>query len=202
MANRQDSGEVPQGPQSSQEDVRASRRRLLRNGLLGAAPVLMSHASPTLAGTGFCFSVSMAGSANVSQKNQPIVCAGRSPGYWKVKPEQWVGYTPSGAAATKFSSVFSGCPTEVTSGCSTITFMQLLCPPYDTADNSGGELALARACIAALLNISSGKYPGLGLTVADVLGIWTGRNTGWQVRGGTLTWFRAESIVYLQSTYV
>ncbi|OYW24327.1 MAG: hypothetical protein B7Z49_03155, partial [Hydrogenophilales bacterium 12-63-5] len=102
---------------SSPETVDQSRRKLA-GGAIGATAILTLASRPVLAGV--CESPSAAFSGNMSQHGTPITCSGRSPGYWKEKPNKWPAtYDPGScsnqcnqvenwSAGTLFHPLFSG----------------------------------------------------------------------------------------------
>ncbi len=71
-------------------------RRKLAGAALGATAVFTLASRPVWGGQ--CSSPSGFTSGNLSQHGTPIMCSGRSPGYWKQHPEAWpAGYLPGTA---------------------------------------------------------------------------------------------------------
>ncbi len=154
-----------------------SRRRLLRGGL-AAAPVLMTLANrPAFGANGA--TPSAFGSMNASRTDSVVEATGVSPGYWKTHTNAWpspyralpggntAGLVAASAAtsATLFDDVFPGgrFPGK--------TLLQILSPESTTTGNNGGNVAVARAIAAALLNAASGRTSSI-LNVDQVKAMW------------------------------
>ncbi|MGE5386967.1 MAG: hypothetical protein ACM3SV_13880 [Betaproteobacteria bacterium] len=154
-----------------------SRRRLLRGGL-AAAPVLMTLANrPAFGANGA--TPSAFGSMNSSRTDSVVEATGVSPGYWKNHTANWPSpYRPlpssntagfaansPATAATLFDDVFVGgrFPGK--------TLLQILSPEQSISGHNGGNVAVARAITAALLNAASGKTSSI-LNVDQVKAIW------------------------------
>ena len=76
-------------------EINPSRRKLA-GAALGATAVFTLASRPVWGGQ--CSSPSGFISGNLSQHGTPIMCSGRSPGYWKNHPEAWpAGYLPGTA---------------------------------------------------------------------------------------------------------
>lgn len=163
MASEQDTTVGSKG--TAQE----KRRRLLRAGL-AAAPILMTVASRPAFG---CHSTtpSAFGSINASRPDVLIPLSGRSPGYWKQSQHfnDWPsGYYPKtttgcgGHSATLFSACFPGSRGTNFSGKTLLDVLNM---------QGGGEIALARAMSAALLNAAAHRTDAV-LGVLQVKNIW------------------------------
>jgi hypothetical protein len=152
----------------------ASRRKLLKLGA-GSVPVLMAFASRSAFA---CHSTtpSAFGSVCVSRPEILQSSSGQSPGFWKTHTgtSYWpapyysndtkVGRTTY--KATTFKSVFCATGAPSPFGSST-TLLDVL------ESGGGGNKAVARACVAALLNARSGRTPISIMTPNDVVDIWT-----------------------------
>lgn len=150
-----------------------ARRRLLKLGA-GAAPVLMALASRSAFA---CHSTTPSAFGSVCNSRPELLqpSNGRSPGYWKTHTNagDWPQpYYPKAVkvgrntiAATTFKSVFcaSGAPSPFGNSA---TLLDVL------GSGGGGSIAVARACVAALLNARSGRTPSSIMTVDDVINIW------------------------------
>lgn len=170
MTNRAETNKEAEG--SVEERARDSRRRLIRGGL-AAAPVLMTLANrPAFGANGA--TPSAFGSINASRPDTGVEISGRSPGYWKNHTNVWPApfkavstEGPGGAAATKFDDVFTG------SRFPGLTLLDVISPEKKlAASGNGGDTAVARCCVAALLNAASGKTIGV-LDIDQVKIIWT-----------------------------
>ena len=154
-------------------DAAAGRRRLLKLGI-GAAPILMALASRSAFA---CHSTTPSAFGSVCTSRPELLQSsnGRSPGFWKTHTgtsywpqpyyshSQKVGKTT--IPATTFKSVFcnSGATSPFSAG---TTLLEVL------ESGGGGSKAVARACVAALLNARSGRTPSSILSADDVVGIW------------------------------
>lgn len=150
----------------------AGRRKLLKLGV-GATPVLMMLASRSAFA---CHSTTPSAFGSVCNSRPDILqsSGGRSPSYWKSYPDSWpqpyfgktkkIGRTTY--QATTFNAVFGG------QGCGSpfgdsVTLLDVL------NNNNGGHVAVARACIAALLNAAGGLTPASILKTSDIINnIW------------------------------
>lgn len=152
--------------------VAAGRRKLLKLGM-GATPVLMMLASRSAFA---CHSTTPSAFGSVCNSRPDILqsSAGRSPGYWKTHTDGWPRpyYSKTQKSgrttyhATTFNAVFGG------QGCGSpfgdsVTLLDVL------NNGGGGHIAVARACVAALLNSASGFTPPTILDIDDVVNrIW------------------------------
>lgn len=166
---RDESNASPQPAPSSA----AARRKLLKLGA-GSVPVLMALASRSAFA---CHSTtpSAFGSVCVSRPDLLQSSNGRSPGFWKTHTGSSYWPAPyysndfrigkTNYKATTFKSVFcaTGAPNPFGS---TATLLDVL------ESGGGGNKAVARACVAALLNAASGRTPNTIMTASDVVDIW------------------------------
>jgi len=153
----------------------AGRRRLLKLGA-GMTPVLMAFASRSAFA---CHSAAPSAFGSVCNSRPELLQSsnGRSPGYWKnhTGPNYWPApyysdkiTTKKGQSipATTFKSVFCGSGASSPFSSNT-TLLEVL------ESGGGGSKAVARACVAALLNAASGATPSGILSVDDVINrIW------------------------------
>lgn len=169
MSNRDqnDAGSTPQ-----HTDVAASRRKLLKLGA-GMTPVLMAFASRSAFA---CHSTTPSAFGSVCNSRPELLQSsnGRSPGYWKnhTGPENWPSPYYSNKITTKkgtipattFKSVFGGGSSPFSADATLLDVLE---------SGGGGSKAVARACVAALLNAASGCTPSSILSVDDVVNrIW------------------------------
>lgn len=159
-------------PQQPAAVVTHGRRKLLKLGV-GAAPVLMMLSSRSAFA---CHSTTPSAFGSVCNSRPDILqsSGGRSPGYWKTHADSWpapyrgekktVGRTTY--YPTVFNSVFGG------QGCGSpfgdsVTMIDVL------NMGGGGHIAVARACVAAVLNAASGFTPATILNIDDIVNrIW------------------------------
>ncbi|HTJ96369.1 MAG TPA: hypothetical protein VL381_02790 [Rhodocyclaceae bacterium] len=183
---------------SSEEPTAMNRRKLLKLGA-GTAPILMALASRSAFG---CHSTtpSAFGSICNSRPDMLQASSGCSPNYWESNtgtnywPKPYyssdvkVGKTTF--KATTFNSVFSPSPFG-----STVTLLQVL------KNNGSGNIAVARACIAALLNARSGKTPSSIISESDVIQIWheyAGSNYSYYEPTAGVKWYaNSPSLTYV-----
>ncbi|MDE2598545.1 MAG: hypothetical protein KGL40_02865 [Rhodocyclaceae bacterium] len=151
----------------------ATRRKLLKLGA-GSMPVLMAFASRSAFA---CHSTtpSAFGSVCASRPDLLQSSSGQSPGYWKT--HTGTGYWPSPYysndvrvgkntyKASTFKGVFcaTGAPNPYTDSTTLLDVLE---------SGGGGNRAVARACVAALLNARSGRTPNTIMTANDVIDIW------------------------------
>lgn len=155
-----------------------TRRRLLRGGL-AAAPVLMTLANrPAFGANGA--TPSAFGSMNASRTDSVVQATGVSPGYWKTHTDSWpspyralgtsnvstFGASSGTIPATLFDDVFSGgrYPGK--------TLLDILSPETKSFGANGGDVAVARAMAAALLNAASGRTSDI-LNIDQVKAMWS-----------------------------
>jgi hypothetical protein len=156
-----------------------SRRRLLKGGM-AAAPVLMTLANrPAFGANGA--TPSAFGSMNASRTDEVNTPTGRSPGYWKNHTDAW----PSPYRALSISNAQSSSNAHATAATSAtlfndvfiggrypgVTLFEILSPELKAAGSNGGDVAVARAVAAALLNAASGRTEGV-LDVDQVKAMW------------------------------
>ena len=176
------------------------RRRLLQGGV-GAAPLLLTLVSRPVLGTGGggfqCRTPSGFVSMPTSGHGKPLICRGVSPGFWKAPqhfdewPKPFYAVKTKYHAATTFSPFFSNSPYPAST-----TFLQVL------ETGGGPPNSVARAVVATVLNIASGRVPTTVLTIALVKTIWTDyRTKGYFEPTAGVKWYHSEIEEYLQSTY-
>lgn len=155
--------------------VAVDRRRLLRGGL-GAVPVILTVASPSVmagggghhGGGGICTPASSFASINASRPGKMSTCGGCKPDYWAeceewpspCRPRDYQSWKGPSLPATKFHDEFDG------RYCGTMTMLAVL----KTTDR---KYEVARYCAAALLNARSGKTPPDVLSIGTVKSVWT-----------------------------
>jgi hypothetical protein len=155
-------------------NIAGGRRKLLKLGV-GATPVLMALASRSAFA---CHSTTPSAFGSVCNSRPELLQSsnGCSPGYWKT--HTGTSYWPSPycsnaiksgsktVPATTFKSVFcaNGAPNPFGN---TTTLLEVL------ESGGGGSKAVARACVAALLNAASGRTPSSILKADDIVShIW------------------------------
>ena len=152
-------------------NIAGGRRKLLKLGV-AATPVLMSLASRSAFA---CHSTTASAFGSVSNSRPELLQSsnGCSPNYWKSN-SNWPSPYYSKAVkvgkqtipATTFKSVF--CVNGASSPFSDKTTLQEV-----LESSGGGNKAVARACVAALLNARSGKTPNSILSADDIINrIW------------------------------
>lgn len=162
-----------------------SSRRQFAKTSLGLSGVVLSLASRPVLGDVVCKSPSGFLSGNASTHGPQPVCQGRSPGYWKNHADSWPIATD-----TQFSSVFPATPSSVYVK---YTFLQLLTPQQDDAQNLGMHL------VAAYLNAISGWTPFLKTeTIIAMFAEWQSKGTFSPT--ATVQWTSAEIVQYLKAT--
>jgi len=205
-------------PQALPEGVDPSRRKLA-GAALGVSAMFTLASRPVLAG-GQCLSPSGAISGNLSQHGTPILCSGRTPGYWKTHSGSWPSpYLPGSCNAgngcnkvqnwkngTLFHPLFSGTQFmadldgKPSTPKTSLSLMQVLMlnngsNPWGLTDpdNLGAHI------VAALLNAKAGLTPVL--SEMDVIGIWN----EWVSKGyfeptANVKWNAAQIVDYLKTT--
>ena len=79
--------------QKKTHEVRPDSRRRFLKGTAGAAPILLTVASRPVLGAQCTPSAWVSG--NLSHPDSDKECGGRSPGFWRTKPDRWpLGYNP------------------------------------------------------------------------------------------------------------
>jgi len=210
--------DIPNTPTdaSSQQNVDQSRRKLA-GAAIGATAILTLASQPVLAGV--CRSPSAAFSGNMSHHGTPITCSGRSPGFWKERPEEWpTTYDPGScsdqcnkvenwSAGTLFHPLFAGdnffanidgdSMTDPTS----LSMMQVM---QMNDGNNSWHLSdpdnLGAHIVAALLNAEAGLTPVL--SVPDVTNMWR----EWESQGyfepvAGVQWNSKDIVKYIVSTF-
>ncbi len=187
--------EAQNAPESSFQSagkapVELARRRLLRGGV-GAVPVILTVSSPSVMATGNwgggCTPASSFASINASRPDKTYSCQGRTPGYWKQEHhfDEWPkAYVPKGRNATKFNDVFGsrgGFPNK--------TLLDVL------EMGGGGDVAIARHVVAALLNAATGRTSTTVLGVGAVKTLWaTYVEKGYYEPTAGIKWYADYSI--------
>jgi hypothetical protein len=170
----------------AQAALASGRRRLLRGGL-GAAPVIMTFASGPVS-AGLCKTGSAYGSLHPSGTRTSMTCGGKSPSLWTTTSS---GHWPINSNAL-FSSYFG----PALSG-SNVTLKKVV-------DPSNGYDPVARNCVAALLNASSGPplTPASILSVAKAKEIWSSYATkGYFEPTAGIRWNSAKIVDWITTTY-
>jgi hypothetical protein len=178
------------GPDPLLSADQAARRRLLRGGL-GAAPVVLTVASrPVMAATGACTTASAFGSINASRPKNVTSCGGCKPDYWKnsLNYASW----PAGHCATAkkvatdklyFNEIFGSSPYSATT-----TLLQVL------QTTGTGRDAVARHCVAAVLNGAKGLTPAAVLSAQTAKNVWSSFVTrGYYEPTAGIRWFADSS---------
>jgi hypothetical protein len=155
-------------------DIAGGRRKLLKLGV-GATPVLMALASRSAFA---CHSTTPSAFGSVCNSRPELLQSsnGRSPGYWKTHtgtsnwPKPYYSHSirtgRTTTPATTFKSVFcaSGAPSPFSNETTLLDVLE---------SGGGGSKAVARACVAALLNARSGRTPNSILSADDIVSnIW------------------------------
>ncbi len=154
--------------------VGATRRRLLRGGLL-AGPVVWTVSAKSVMAQGMggrCTTASAYGSINASRPSNLTHCGGHRPHYWARQQhhDEWpVGYTPVSshhgtrvqAHATRFTECFGQ-----SSAYQRATLLEVL------STRSGGQDEVARLCAAAMLNAAKGLTPPHVLGATVIRDVW------------------------------
>jgi hypothetical protein len=175
------------------------RRQLIKGGL--SAPILMTIASRQALGANCeCKTASGFSSINQSVHGTPLLCSGRTPGFWK--QQHWFGKwrSPYFPVATKIGSItypatpFGGSTTGFTPGpFSGKTMLEVL------KTGGGDAYTVGRHITAALLNAAAGLTPVL--TTSAVVGIWNEYVTkGYFEPTAGVHWNAAQIVEYLDTT--
>lgn len=166
--------------------VALGRRRLLRGGL-AAAPVIMTLASGPVS-AGMCKTGSAYGSMNPSGAKKIATCGGRTPAGWTgTNHSQW----PISANAlfqTYFSPALAGNNVKLKT----------------VVDPSNGYDAVARNCVAALLNASTSPAmtPATILGIARAKAIWSSyASQGYFEPTAGIQWNSAKIVEWVTTTY-
>ena len=208
-------------PEASQNDTIDQSRRKLTGAALGVSAIFTLASRPVLAVE--CMTPSAAVSGNLSLHGTPPSCTGRTPGYWKQRPELWPTdyYTPGSCSAgnacnkvqnwsggTLFHPLFSGTrfmadldknPLTPKTSLSMMQVMMLAngSNPWGLTDpdNLGAHIA------AALLNARAGLTPVL--TEGNVLNMWK----EWVSKGyfepmANVKWSSKQIVSYLKTTMI
>lgn len=217
--NKIDSYDAPIRPDELQSNAppNPTRRRLTSAGL-GVSAIFTLASRPVLAAQ--CTSPSAAASGNLSQHGTPVICTGRTPGYWKQpqhakawvapytqgtcsngagkgslgcmeSPEKWTG-------GTLFHDVFGGSNFKINNKSLSMNQVMIMnnhsYAGLSDPDNLGSHI------VAALLNAASGKTVGV-LSVMGVIGMWNEWVTkGYFEPSAGAKWNSAQIVTYLKTT--
>jgi len=187
---KQDEGNQPERADTSPPSLSpkgASRRRFAQSGAAVTGVLLTIASRPGMA-CEICTTPSGYCSSNLSPHGtKTVVCAGRSPGYWK-NCSTW----PSGChTTTTFGSVFS-CDTAHKTY-KTCTMGTIVSPQSWDTYNVGMHLT------GAYLNVKAGitSY----LTVAMLQSMWTEyQSKGYYTPTYGKKWYGSDIVAYLQGT--
>lgn len=207
-------------PGAVQNDgINPSRRRLAGTAL-GMSAIFTLASRPVLAGQ--CLTPSAACSGNLSQHGTPILCSGKSPGYWKEHISPWPSpYLPGSCnsgngqcnkasnwtGGTLFHPLFSGTQfmADLDGNSSTpktsLSMMQVMMM------NDGSNLwgltdpdNLGMHIVAALLNAKMGYTPVL--TETDVINMWNEwANKGYFEPTANVQWNSKQIVDYIVTTF-
>ncbi len=186
MSAETDRGDPVEFHRRNAPAVALGRRRLLRGGL-GAAPVIMTFASGPVSAA-LCKTGSAYGSLNPSGARAGATCGGKSPASWASTPP---GHWPISANAlfqTYFTPALTG---------TSVTLKAVV-------DPSQGYDAVARNCVAALLNASTSPAltPAAILGIARAKAIWTSYAThGYFEPTAGVQWNSAKIVEWMTTTY-
>ncbi len=213
-------------PYSTQEinpqpdtQVNTSRRRLTGAGL-GMSAIFTLASRPVLAAQ--CATPSAAASGNLSHHGTPVVCLGRTPGFWKQSnhsrewPARYVQGTCSGlngscnsspqswTGGTLFHNVFGAGGVKKGSSFKvrgvSLSLNQIMVMNDSSYPGLSDPDNLCSHLVAALLNAASGRTNGV-LSVATVLGIWNEwlSKDYFEPTAG-VSWKSAQIVAYLKTT--
>lgn len=195
------------------EIVSSGRRSFLRGGL-ATAPIVMTLASRPVLGQQACTSPSGMQSANLSNHNHTIPCAGANPLFWAANTSSWP--TPYvGKTQTVAGGMVAMTTTTGTSGTTSAVVPATLYHSTTTGFNgsyfggksmaevlqmgSTGKTGVGRYCAAALLNARDGRTPPL--TEQMVRAMWNDFNLkGYYENGANVRWYAADIIAYIKTT--
>lgn len=170
----------------------AARRRFATKGAAALGAILTVKSQPGMA-CEICHSPSGFASGNLNSHNPHIiVCAGRSPGYWKTHTSEWHSTCKT---TTKFQSKFN---CSYSSGFYNKAMLTILDHQSYDKDN------VAMHCIAAYQNALAGKTSFLLPT--KVQAIWNeywatgGSGRGYYTPMAGKKWYGAEITAYLRGT--
>lgn len=185
MAVERERVESPVPARDLESRVALDRRRLLRGGL-SAAPILATLVSSPVS-AGLCTSGSAYGSLHPSGIRTSQTCGGRSPAAWTGNWGQW----PIGAN-TLFSACFSPALSD-----STLKLKAVI-------DPANGYDPVARNCVAALLNASTGPplTPPAVLSVAYAKAVWSSyAMKGYFEPTAGIRWNGGQIVDWIATTY-
>ena len=207
---------------SPQKSVDQSRRKLA-GAAIGATAILTLASRPVLAGV--CESPSAAMSGNLSQHGTPIICSGRSPGYWTQHPEKWPASYDAGdstgqrnqaenwsggtlfhptfalvtnSVGSSFLADFDNNPISAPTSLSMMQVMQMGegNNPWGLSDPAN----LGMHIVAALLNAAAGLTPVL--SEPDVINMWREwASQGYFEPAANVKWYAEDIVEYILSTF-
>jgi hypothetical protein len=166
-------------------DVAVGRRRLLRGGL-SAAPVIMTLASGPVS-AGLCQTASAFGSLHPSGTKTSLSCGGLSPSTWAMTDYRYWPLDANSLFSTHFAPPL---------GDTNAKLKQVI-------DPSKGYDAVARNCVAALLNASGAqpRTPPSILSATKAKEIWsTYKGKGFEPTAG-IQWTSAQIVTWITTTY-
>ena len=145
---------------------RLGRRSALKLGA-GVAPILMTLASRSAFS---CHSTtpSAFGSINASRPDVLKALTGKSPTYWEENtgsnwPSSCKSHASNSNTATTFKATFGSVCSGITSSTTLLSVLK---------NHNGGQVAVARACVAALLNAKSNRTSSV-LPESAVIQMWS-----------------------------
>ena len=186
MSTESDRGGVVEPVRTTAPGVALGRRRLLRGGL-AAAPVIMTLASGPVS-AGICKTGSAYGSLNPSGAGKTATCGGRTPAGWTGTDHSQWPISANALFQTYFSPALAGTSVKLKA----------------VVDPSKGYDAVARHCVAALLNASASPVmtPASILGIARVKAIWTSYATkGYFEPTAGIQWQSAKIVEWVTTTY-
>jgi len=172
------------------------RRRFASTGVKATGVILTLASPPGMAVVCKSPSGSLSGNLKSSPGTQNVVCAGRSPGYWKRWTKSWPAgcypFPTNGTPATTFASVFrNGATTLYQTG----TMLEVL----KNNDNSQDPYNLGAHLVTAYLNVVSLKINFF--TVDQLKKIWHDLCTyGYYTPTAGKRWYSEDVKKYLEST--
>jgi len=170
----------------------AARRRFTRAGAAASGVLLTLHSQPGMAAT-VCASPSgfLSGNLRSQAPSEPVVCLGRTPGYWKQPHKAWPAGIDQG---TLFRDIF---PTTLaqkkTYGSDSCNLEYILTP------RSWDSQGLGRHIVAAYLNVMAGwsSFQNVQMLV-KIWNEWV--NYGYYTPTAGVKWYAYDIVKYLKAT--